>query len=91
MGGLYCDLVPEELRALRVSLWGVGTGGIQEPLAGMANLKELEIVAKEMLGKLKSNLLFQSKWDTAHLVIFFIVLGMVSASGPSASHARPQA
>lgn len=55
----------------------------------MANLKDLETTAEEVLRKLKSNQLFQSKWDTTYFIIFLIVLGMVSASGPSSSHTRP--
>ncbi|XP_022275809.1 small integral membrane protein 22 isoform X1 [Canis lupus familiaris] len=39
--------------------------------------KELETTAQEVLGKLRSHTLFQSKWDTAALIIFLIFLGTV--------------
>uniref|UniRef100_A0A8C0LLQ5 Small integral membrane protein 22 n=1 Tax=Canis lupus dingo TaxID=286419 RepID=A0A8C0LLQ5_CANLU len=38
---------------------------------------ELETTAQEVLGKLRSHTLFQSKWDTAALIIFLIFLGTV--------------
>ncbi|KAK1344787.1 hypothetical protein QTO34_013488 [Cnephaeus nilssonii] len=43
----------------------------------MANLKDLETTAEEVLQKLKSNQLFQSKWDTTYFIIFLIVLGVL--------------
>lgn len=41
----------------------------------MDNLEELEPVAEEVLGKLKSRQPFQSKWDTAAFVIFLTFVG----------------
>ncbi|XP_059547935.1 small integral membrane protein 22 [Myotis daubentonii] len=43
----------------------------------MANLKDLETTAKEVLGRLKSNQLFESKSDTAYFIIFLIALGTI--------------
>ncbi|XP_039741214.1 small integral membrane protein 22 isoform X2 [Pteropus medius] len=43
----------------------------------MDNLEELEPVAEEVLGKLKSRQPFQSKWDTAAFVIFLTFVGTV--------------
>ncbi|XP_006914238.1 small integral membrane protein 22 [Pteropus alecto] len=43
----------------------------------MDNLEELEPVAEEVLGKLKSRQPFQSKWDTAAFVIFLAFVGTV--------------
>ncbi|XP_042777831.1 small integral membrane protein 22 isoform X3 [Panthera tigris] len=39
--------------------------------------KELETTAQEVLGKLRSGQLFQSRWDTAAFIIFLIFLGTV--------------
>ncbi|XP_047694198.1 small integral membrane protein 22 isoform X2 [Prionailurus viverrinus] len=39
--------------------------------------KELETTAQEVLGKLRSRQLFQSRWDTAAFIIFLIFLGTV--------------
>lgn len=43
----------------------------------MDNWEELETTVGEVLGKLKSHQLFQSKWDTAAFIIFLIFLGTV--------------
>lgn len=57
----------------------MGAGGTQKAGAEMALAedleKELETTAQEVLGKLRSRQLFQSRWDTAAFIIFLIFLG----------------
>ena len=83
-----------ENRVLRYP-WGAGAGGVQRPGAEMDLAedlgKELETTAQEVLGKLRSHTLFQSKWDTAALIIFLIFLGECGLGlwPPSASCPRP--
>lgn len=39
--------------------------------------EELQTVAQEVLGKLRSRRLFQSEWDTAAFVVFLLFAGTV--------------
>ncbi|XP_032316206.1 small integral membrane protein 22 isoform X1 [Camelus ferus] len=63
--------------------WGSPeAGGTQDLPAEMAlsteDLKqELNATVQQVLGKLRSGQLFQSKWDTAAFLIFLIFLGIV--------------
>ncbi|XP_036776404.2 small integral membrane protein 22 isoform X2 [Manis pentadactyla] len=59
-----------------------GSGRSEGPPAGMAASaetlqEELQTVAQEVLGKLRSRRLFQSEWDTAAFVVFLLFAGTV--------------